>query len=124
MLDENVPTAVANMLTANGHQAEFVRDHVPPGSSDPLVATVSQDLDAILVSFDSDFQKIAARISPGQRRRFRRLSRIWLRCREGQASQRIESVLPFIEQELLIARQSAGGQMILQISKSWLRTDR
>jgi len=53
MLDENVPAAVADMLVASGHHAEFVRDRVPPGSSDPLVATVSQDLDAILVSFES-----------------------------------------------------------------------
>ena len=79
MLDENVPLDVADMLNEQGHKGEFIRDYVPPGSPDPVVATVSQELDAILVSFDGDFEVISPRIPDGQKRRFRKLSRIWLR---------------------------------------------
>lgn len=87
MLDENVPVSVKDMLETHGHQAEFIRDYVPPGSADPVVATISEELDAIPVSFDGDFEKIAPRIPKGQKRRFRRLSRIWMRCREPMIHQ-------------------------------------
>jgi predicted nuclease of predicted toxin-antitoxin system len=90
MLDENVPRDVADMLSARGHKAEYIRDYVSPGAPDPLVATVSQEVDAILVSFDGDFEKIAPRVPRGQRTRFRKLSRIWIRCGEPQAAQRME----------------------------------
>jgi len=62
MLDENVPVSVTEMLSDNGHTAECVLDHAPPGSPDPLVATVCEELQAILVSFDGDFQKISPRV--------------------------------------------------------------
>jgi predicted nuclease of predicted toxin-antitoxin system len=68
MLDENVPVDVADMLIQQGHEAKFIRDYVPPGSPDPLVATVSQELDAVLLSFDGDFEVIAPRIPKGHRK--------------------------------------------------------
>jgi Domain of unknown function (DUF5615) len=63
ILDENVPIAVAETLIRHGHVAKFIRDYVPPGSPDPLVATVAQKISAVLISFDGDFQNIAPRIS-------------------------------------------------------------
>ncbi len=89
MLDENVPQDVADMLNGQGHKAEFIRDYVPPGSPDPVVATVSQELEAILLSFDGDFEVISPRIPKGQRKRFRKLSRIWMRCGEPQRDFRV-----------------------------------
>ena len=124
MLDENVPASVAQMLERNGHAVEWIREHVPSGSPDPLVATVSEELDAILVSFDGDFQKISPRVPDGQKRRFRRLSRIWLKCGEPQAAARLEAALGFIQAEFDHAARGAAGRMILQIGKSYLRTDR
>jgi len=124
MLDENVPASVATMLRSLGHEAEFVRDHLPVGSPDALVATVSEDTNSILLSFDGDFEKIAPRIPYGQRARFRRLDRVWLRCGEPQAAERLASVLSFVEAEYAFARGAGGGRMILQIGRSWLRTDR
>ena len=52
VLDENVPQSVARMLREQGHSAESILEHVPRGSVDPVVATVSQDLGAVLISFD------------------------------------------------------------------------
>jgi predicted nuclease of predicted toxin-antitoxin system len=69
MLDENVPVAVADMLIEHSHQAEFIRDYVPPGAADPLVATVAEEHQAVLISFDGDFQTIAPRIPHGHRAR-------------------------------------------------------
>ena len=70
MLDENVPQDVADMLNGQGHKAEFIRDYVPPGSPDPVVATVSQELEAILLSFDGDFEVISPRIPKGNESAF------------------------------------------------------
>jgi predicted nuclease of predicted toxin-antitoxin system len=122
MLDENVPQDVADMLKEQGHKAEFIRDYVPPGSPDPVVATVSQELDAILVSFDGDFEVISPRIPDGQKRRFRKLSRIWLRCGEPQATNRLKNALDFVAGEFALTKPNTP--MRLTIGVSYLRTDR
>ena len=122
MLDENVPVNVAEMLIQHGHRAEFIRDYVPPGSPDELVATVSEELKAVLISFDGDFEKIAPRIPRGVRSRFRKLSRIWVRCDEPQAAKRLDIALSLIVSEHRLAR--AGAPMRMWVSASYLRTDR
>ena len=122
MLDENVPQDVASMLNELGHKAEFIRNYVPPGSPDPVVATVSEELNAILLSFDGDFEIISPRIPDGQKKRFRKLSRIWLRCGEPQAANRLRASLDFVAAEYALVRPNAP--MRLMIGTSWLRTDR
>ena len=122
MLDENVPQDVADMLIGHGHKAEFIREYVVPGAPDQVVATVSQELEAVLVSFDGDFEAISPRIPKGQRVRFRRLSRIWLRCGEPQAALRCSRVLDFVEREFDLTTPTTP--MRLTIGKSYLRTDR
>ena len=124
MLDEMVPVSVARTLRQNGHTAEFIRDYTPPGSPDPLVATISEEMKAVLVSFDGDFQKIAPRVPDGQRRRFKRLSRIWMRCSEYQSAQRLERALPLIESEYTLARTLPDRRMIIWLSNEYIRTNR
>jgi predicted nuclease of predicted toxin-antitoxin system len=122
MLDENVPADVASMLREQGHTADFVRDYVPSGSPDPVVATVSEQLSAVLLSFDGDFEVISPRVPRGQRRRFRRLSRIWMRCGEPQAANRLQAVLDFVASEY--GRVTPAAPMRLTIGAGYLRTDR
>lgn len=124
MLDEMVPVSVARTLQRNGHTAEFIRDYTPPGSPDPLVATISEEMNAVLVSFDGDFQKIAPRVPDGQRRRFKRLSRIWMRCSEYQSAQRLERALQLIESEYILARTVPDSRMIIWIANEYIRTNR
>jgi hypothetical protein len=124
MLDENVPRDVANMLQSCGHKAEFIRDYVPPGAPDPLVATVSEELEAILVSFDGDFENIAPRIPQGQRTRFRKLSRIFMCCGEPQAAQRLEKALGLVEAEYDLAKNQRDTRMNMWIAKGYLKTHR
>lgn len=124
ILDENVPIAVAEMLTRHGHVAEFIRDYVPPGAPDPLVATVSQALNAVLISFDGDFQAIAPRVPHGHRARFRTLSRIWMRCDEPDAALRFQHALSLVETEFALAQARADTRMLMWIGSSYLRTDR
>src|ERR1700730_13335788 len=123
ILDENVPADVVDMLVERGHRAEFIRDYVPPGSPDPLVATVSQELNAILVSFDGDFEKIAPRVPHGQKARFRRLCRIWMRCDEPQAARRLGSALDLIVSEYNLAQRRSDTRLRMWVGRSFLRTD-
>lgn len=124
ILDENVPMSVAEMLERNGHDAEFIRDFVPPGSPDPLVATVSEALNAILITFDSDFQHVAPRVPKGQRARFKSLSKIWMRCSEPDAADRLDSALSLIEFEFDLAQLRADRRMHIRVGTSFIRTDR
>jgi predicted nuclease of predicted toxin-antitoxin system len=122
MLDENVPQDVADMLNELGHKAEFIREYAPPGSPDPVVATVSEELDAILLSFDGDFEVISPRLPDGQKKRFRKLSRVWLRCSEPQAANRLRTVIDFVAAEFTLTKPNSP--MRLTIGASYLRTDR
>jgi predicted nuclease of predicted toxin-antitoxin system len=124
MLDENVPQDVADMLIAHGHKAEYIRNYVPPGAPDPLVATVAEEFDAVLVSFDGDFERIAPRIPYGQRARFRGLSRIWMCCGEPQAAQRLEKALEFVEAEYNFAKTQRDTRMHIWVAKGYFKTVR
>jgi predicted nuclease of predicted toxin-antitoxin system len=122
MLDENVSQDVADLLVEQGHKAEFIREYVFPGSPDQVVATASEELQSVLVSFDGDFETISPRIAKGQRRRFRRLSRIWMRCSEPQAAHRLSKGLDFVAREFDLVTPSTP--MRLTIGGSYFRTDR
>ncbi|WP_394713492.1 DUF5615 family PIN-like protein [uncultured Roseibium sp.] len=124
MLDENVAVSVCRKLTELGCEAQYIRDLIPQGSVDPLVAFVAEDRGTILVSHDGDFRKIAPRIPDGQKTRFGKLSRIQLRCAEYQAAQRIEKAFSFIEAEFAIAQINTDTRMIVQIGKSFIRSER
>jgi len=124
LLDENVPLSVSQVLEKAGHTVRLLVDHAPAGSPDPVVATVSEQLESVLVTFDGDFEKVAPRIAKGHRTRFRRLSRIWLRCREPQAARRIAVALSLIETEFDHAQKMKGGRMVIGLSDSYIRTQR
>lgn len=117
ILDDNVPVSVRDVLEANGHTVELIVDHAARGEKDPVVATISERLDAVLMSFDGDFEKIAPRVPDGARRRYRKLSRIWFQCNEYQAAQRVEKALPLIESEYAIAQGSKDVRMLIWLGK-------
>ncbi|WP_269583263.1 DUF5615 family PIN-like protein [Roseibium sp. Sym1] len=124
ILDENVAVSVLNKLRELDFEAEFIRELIPEGSADPLVSFVAEDQRCVLVSHDGDFQKIAPRIPDGQKQRFRKLSRIKLNCDEFKAAKRIEQTIDFIQSEYQVAQSKRDKRMILQIGKSYVRSDR
>jgi len=124
ILDENVPVSVRDVLENNEHRVELIVEHAARGAKDPVVATISEKLDAVLMSFDGDFEKIAPRIPKGARRRYRRLSRIWLQCNEYQASQRLQKALSLIESEYELAQASDDVRMNIWLSNSYIKTHR
>ena len=124
MLDENVPTSAKRFLEGAGFKVEYIRDLIPEGSGDPLVAFVAEDQGAVLVSYDGDFKKIAPRIPDGQKTRFKKLSKIWLRCNEYQSAQRLEKALDLLKSEFTLAQRSTDKRMHLSIGMSYIRTER
>lgn len=122
-IDHNVPESVAAALEAHGYAVVRLRTEIPEDAPDPLVAAVSEQSGAVLISLDGDFNKIAPRISIG-RRRFMKLSRIWLTCAPPRSAARLEKVLPFVESEWRLSRKASDKRMILRIGDSYIRSER
>ena len=111
------------MLVDAGHEVVLLRQQLAPDSPDPLVAAISQMNDAVLVSMDGDFRSLAPRAAIG-RNRFRRLSRIALRCSEPRAAGRMKAAMSLIEHEWTVAQSSSDKRMIMEIGTTHIRTIR
>jgi hypothetical protein len=123
-IDHCVPDSVAAVLRDAGHEVVLLRERIAPDSPDPLVAAVSEMHGAVLVSLDSDFKRLAPRVPVGQRQRFRRLSRIGLRCNAPQCAGRVKVCLSLIAHEWEFAQASADKRMIVEIGQSYVRSIR
>ena len=124
LLDHNVPVSVAEVFRERGHIVQLVKDILPTDSSDQLIAIVSEEEGAILVSADRDFKQIAPRIPKGHRARFRKLSRISLECSEYQAAVRVRVALSLIEAEWEIALGKPNSRMFITIGLNGIKTHR
>lgn len=122
--DHCVTESVCRVLEARGHEVVRLRDVLPTDSPDPLVARYAEQIDAILISHDGDFKKIAPRVPSGARRRFKKLSRIHLACDYPQSDKRIAAALTLIEFEWGIAQQRTDNRLRMVINKSNIRTER
>ena len=114
-MDENVADRVRIVLQAAGHDVIWTRDITSEGVADDVVATVAEEANAILISHDKDFKKIAPRIPNGQRKRFRRLSMIRLSCNKPRAADRMEAVLRYIEFDVAQRQTEADHRSIIEI---------
>jgi predicted nuclease of predicted toxin-antitoxin system len=101
----------------------YLREKIATNTPDPLVAAVAEANDAILVSLDADFQRIAKRHGVG-RREFRQLSLIKLSCRESRCYQRITEAMSLIDHEWNFARQNRDRRLFMDILDNVIRTMR
>jgi predicted nuclease of predicted toxin-antitoxin system len=124
-LDHCVPDSVADVFRTHGHKVVFLREWLPTDSPDALVAAVSENEGAVLVTVDGDFRRhVAPRIPIGARARFRKLSHIRLECPEPQAANRLKAAMSFIQAELTLALDRSDKRMILSIGINVLRSYR
>lgn len=114
--------SVNTFLEERGHEVIRAKQKLPEGTEDPIVAKVAQDLSAVLLTDDADFNTIAARRPMGQRVRFRKLSRVHLACKHSQAVNRIAAAITLIEFEYEIAQARSDKRMILEIKSTLIRT--
>jgi predicted nuclease of predicted toxin-antitoxin system len=124
LLDQNVPNSVAVALDELGHDVVLVRDILPTDASDPLVGTAAEQDNRVLVSLDRDFQKLDPQRPEGYRVRFRRLSRIWLKCTPARCSARIRLFIREIEWEQKAHAEQSLPKMNLHLFENGFKTHR
>ena len=118
LIDENVPNSVSEVFINRGHDVRFVRDLLAAGSPDPVVAIIGDQMSAIVVTWDRDFETLVRRMPAGNRTRFRRLGRISFRCNEVRGRELVERWIGLIERHYEDALINADLRMIVQIQPS------
>jgi predicted nuclease of predicted toxin-antitoxin system len=118
LVDENVPSSVAELFASRGHDVRFVRDVLPAGTPDPVVATIGDRLSAIVVTWDRDFEALVKRVPAGNRARFRRLGRISFKCNEVRGRALLERWIDHVEFHYQSSLQRGDFRMIVQIQES------
>ena len=112
--------SVCKLLEERGHEVIRLREKLATDSPDPLVAKYAQDIEAILISHDSDFSNIASPKKKG--RRFRRLSRVNLKCPNAVAGKRLAAALSLIEFEYVVAQTRPEKRIIIDVQPTLIRT--
>lgn len=118
LIDENVPNSVVEFFKKRGHEVHLVRERLPAGTPDPVVAVIGDRLSAIVVSWDRDFQRLVSRIPYGNRTRFRHLGRISFKCNETQGRKLLERWITFIELHYEQCQTEPDFRMIVEIQRS------
>ncbi len=121
LVDENVPSSVAQVFIERGHRVRFVRDVLAAGSPDAVVSIVGDKLSAIVVTWDQDFDRLVRRIPEGNRTRFRHLGRISFRCNETRGRALLEQWIPMIELQYKLATKNPDLRMICTIMPSGVK---
>lgn len=89
-----------------------------------MVAKTAQDMGAILISDDGDFAKVAGRKPTAQKPRFRKLSRVNMKCKHAVAANRLAAAMTLIEFEYEIAQSRPDKRMIVDVQPTLIRTQR
>jgi predicted nuclease of predicted toxin-antitoxin system len=123
LLDEGVPRDVGRTFELHGHDVMPFEESVKRGARDELVCAAAEANDALLVSFDNDMKQAARRhgTSPA---RFKQLNLLKFTCPEPMAAKRLAEAMSLLEHEWMVAEQSAGRRVYMEISTHVLRTFR
>ncbi|HXU25361.1 MAG TPA: DUF5615 family PIN-like protein [Tepidiformaceae bacterium] len=121
LIDENVPNSVSAFLRDRGHEVDLVRDRLGQMTPDEYIAWVGDELGAVVVTMDKDFNAIVKRVPPGGRAKFKSLGRISLKCRESQASARMREFIEEIEREYDRLQGRRDQRLIVEITASSYR---
>lgn len=118
--------SVCKFLEARGHKVIRLAEKLPPDSEDPIVAAYAQRKDAVLLSFDRDFESIATRLPKGAKRRFSKLSRIAMFLKRPTAHVRIAAAISLIEFEWAESakRENDGRRMWIVIQQAGIKIHR
>jgi hypothetical protein len=122
LVDENVPTSVTAFLRSRNHDVRLVRDLFPRGVADPIIATLGDQMAALVVSWDRDFEALISRVPSGNRQRFRNLGRISFKCPEPKGVAMLGRWIEMIEFHYAQTLSSGGDfRMIVVISENGTR---
>jgi predicted nuclease of predicted toxin-antitoxin system len=113
-LDECVPDSVGRVFSDAGHHVIYLRDAGARGSPDPLVCTLAEANEAILVSLDGDMKQLAKE-NGISKKRFINLSLIKFSCETVKAAQRAADAMSVIEHEWRRSRDHDGRRVFVEI---------
>lgn len=114
--------SVCRFLEERGHEVVRLREVLATDTPDPIVAKTAQDMNAILISDDQDFNVIAGRKATAKQRRFKRLSRVNMRCSHAKAVERLAAAISLIEFEFEGAQSRPDKRMIIDVGPTIIRT--
>lgn len=112
--------SVCKLLEERGHDVTRCKDVLPVGSPDPLVAKEAQERAAILVSQDQDFTKLVIPNRKGAR--FKKLSKINLKCKNTDPVKRLAAAMSLIEFEYDLAQHSKIKRIMIDVQANLIRT--
>jgi hypothetical protein len=123
LIDENVPVSVARFLEERGHQVVHVRDILPRGTADQIVALVADEQGSIIVTWNAkDFERLVRQVPEGGRQRFRSASRLTFKCNEAHGLRLITEHISWIEFEWAEARRRPNPRVMLEIGESYRKS--
>lgn len=115
-LDECVPDGVGRRFSDSGHHVIYLREAGATGSADPVVCTLAEENDSILVSLDGDMKKLAQRYGVSKQR-FARLSLIKFSCETSKAAKRAAAAMSVIEHEWARSQGCRDRRIFIEIFK-------
>jgi uncharacterized protein DUF5615 len=125
IIDECVPASVAQFFRDRGHDVYLVTDILGGGVPDPVVAWAGNEKQAIIITWDSDFQQLISRIPKGGgRNRYRKCGRINFKGKESRGVELAEKWIESIEFEFRISRDRHDKRVILDIMPSGMKIHR
>jgi Domain of unknown function (DUF5615) len=125
LLDEDVPRPVGDFLLDRGHAVFLVEDALVNGSADTLLAQWVHVNRGIVVTFNhKHFAALVSRVPLGGRERFRKASRLSLRCKQTRALQRVTAHIESIEFEYEQCQQRPDKRFMGEIGDSYFTTNR
>ena len=118
LIDEDVPSSVADVFRSRGHTVYLVSDLLPSGSPDHIVAITGDRLGpgAVLVTWDKDYRYLIPRVAKVGAGRFRHLSRISFECPEPQGKIRLGQEIELIEFKYESVMRMPDKRMIVEIT--------
>ena len=119
LIDESVPESVTDFFRERGHDVRLVRELFLPGTPDPVIAAMGNELGATLVMWSlKGLNRRAARVQAGDAPRFGRLGKIVFRCSAAGARKRAEALIESIEFEHTQAQRPGGQPLAIEISEA------
>lgn len=125
LLDEDVPRPVGEFLAERGHAVFYVEAALVKGSADVLLAQWVDINESVVVTHNAKhFKRLVSRVPIGGRTRFKRASRLTLKCAQTSALRRVRELIEDIEHEFDRCQQRADKRMMAEIGDTYFRTDR
>jgi hypothetical protein len=125
LLDEDVPRPVGEFLAQRGHEVFYVEEALVKGSADILLAQWVDVNEGVVVTHNyKHFAVLLSRVPKGGRARFKKASRLTLRCAQPHSLRRVTELIEDIEYEYERCQRRTDKRMMSEIGESYFKTDR